>query len=125
VPCGSQSIVTKEIPMSSKAAERIRSLQEKAQRAQSQIRQIEEAERKREQENQRRREVLVGAVVLELVERGEWPRERLREALDKKLSRPRDRQLFELPVDPALAVSAKSDDAVRPAVVNGAAAESR
>jgi hypothetical protein len=85
--------------MSSKAAERIRSLQEKTQRFQSKIREIEEAERKREQEHQRRREALVGAVVLELVERGEWPREPIREALDKHIRSARDRQLFGLPVD--------------------------
>jgi hypothetical protein len=42
---------------------------------------------------------LVGAVVLELVERGEWPRESLWTALDKHLCSPRDRELFALPTD--------------------------
>jgi hypothetical protein len=80
-------------------SEQIRSLQERSQRLQSKIRQIEVAERKRDQERRKRREALVGAVVLELVERGEWPRETLWTALDKHLGSPRDRELFALPTD--------------------------
>lgn len=43
-----------------------------------------------------RRKVLVGAVILAKVERGEWPREKLLAMLDSTLTRADDRALFEL-----------------------------
>jgi hypothetical protein len=50
-----------------------------------------------ERKRDTRRKLLVGALVLELVERGEWPRERLMEVLDRQLTRDIDRALFGLP----------------------------
>jgi hypothetical protein len=44
-----------------------------------------------------RRKILVGAMVLGLVERGEWQKERILEKLDAYLSREYDRALFDLP----------------------------
>ena len=43
-----------------------------------------------------RRKILVGAVILAKVDHGEWPKERLREWMDKALTRADDRALFGL-----------------------------
>ena len=56
-----------------------------------------QAERKRET----RRKILVGAMVLDQVERGKWPEKSLKAALDRFLEREQDRALFELPPRPA------------------------
>ena len=40
------------------------------------------AEKRRQRSDDTRRKILVGAVVLAKVERGEWPQERLREWMD-------------------------------------------
>ena len=50
-----------------------------------------------------RRKILVGAVILAKVERGKWPKERLREMLDQALTRADDRVLSGLlPLQEAL-----------------------
>ena len=54
------------------------------------------AEKKRQRSEETRRKILVGAVILAKVERGEWPRERLRELMDQALTRADDRALFGL-----------------------------
>ena len=56
-----------------------------------------QAERKRETH----RKILVGAMVLDQVERGKWPEKSLKAALDRFLEREQDRALFELPPRPA------------------------
>ncbi len=63
---------------------------------QQQVAREKAAERKRQRSDDTRRKILVGAVILAKVERGEWPQERLRELLDKALTRADDRALFEL-----------------------------
>jgi len=52
---------------------------------------------KAERSRDTRRKVLVGAVILARVERGEWPREKLLALLDTALTRPDERALFDLP----------------------------
>ncbi len=54
------------------------------------------AEKKRQRSDDTRRKILVGAVVLAKIERGEWPKERLREWIDQALTRADDRALFGL-----------------------------
>jgi len=54
------------------------------------------AEKKRQRSDDTRRKILVGAVILAKVEHGEWPKERLREWMDKALTRADDRALFGL-----------------------------
>lgn len=54
------------------------------------------AEKRRQRSDDTRRKILVGAVVLAKVERGEWPKERLREWMDQALTRADDRALFGL-----------------------------
>lgn len=51
---------------------------------------------KQERAADTRRKVLVGAAILAKVERGEWPKDKLLAMLDAALTRPHDRELFEL-----------------------------
>lgn len=44
-----------------------------------------------------RRKVLLGALILSMVEKGEWPKEKVDSALARFLTRPQDRMLFNLP----------------------------
>lgn len=63
---------------------------------QQQVARERAAEKKRQRSEDTRRKILVGAVVLAKVERGEWPKERLREWMDQALTRADDRALFGL-----------------------------
>ena len=64
---------------------------------QQQVTRERAAEKKRQRSDDTRRKILVGAVILAKVEHGEWPKERLREWMDKALTRADDRTLFGLP----------------------------
>ena len=64
---------------------------------QQQVAREKAAEKKRQRSEDTRRKILVGAVILAKVERGEWPQERLRELMDQALTRADDRVLFGLP----------------------------
>lgn len=55
------------------------------------------ADAKKRRGDDTRRKILVGAVILARVERGEWPKDKLMAMLDSTLSRPDERALFELP----------------------------
>jgi hypothetical protein len=83
--------------------ERIAALEEKLKQEKAKKQKIEARKRavesKRQRQDDTRRKVLVGAVILSKVERGEWPESRLRELLDKELTRPHDRALFGLSVE--------------------------
>ena len=63
---------------------------------QQQVTRERAAEKKRQRSDDTRRKILVGAVILAKVEHGEWPKERLREWMDKALTRADDRALFGL-----------------------------
>ena len=64
---------------------------------QQQIARERAVEKRRQRSEDTRRKILVGAVILAKVERGEWPQERLCELLDKALTRADDLALFGLP----------------------------
>ena len=69
--------------------------QEKARKQQIEARQ-RSAELKRKRSDETRRKILVGAIILNKVERGEWPEDKLRAMLDSALIRADDRALFGL-----------------------------
>ena len=87
-----------------KTDDKLAKLQEQKDAAKAKAKEIERkmaSIRAKQQAEQRkidtRRKVLVGAMVLEQVERGEWPQERLIAALDRFLTRDNERALFDLP----------------------------
>lgn len=79
----------------------IASLEAKLKQAKAKKQQIEARKRALETKEERakdtRRKILVGAVILAKVDRGEWPKEKMLAILDKELTRIDDRSLFELP----------------------------
>lgn len=78
----------------------IASLEAKLKQAKAKKQQIETRKRAIESKITRqkdtRKKVLVGAVILTKVERGEWPRDKLMAMMDATLTRDDDRALFEL-----------------------------
>lgn len=78
----------------------IAALEEKLRQAKAKKQQIDARQRaadlRKKRSDDTRRKVLVGAVVLARVERGEWPADKLQEMLDKALTRDDDRALFDL-----------------------------
>lgn len=80
----------------------IANLEAKLKQAKAKKQQIEARKRaieiKQERANDTRRKILVGAVILTKVERGEWPKDKLLAMLDLALVRLDDRILFELPL---------------------------
>ncbi|MBU2808282.1 mobilization protein [Acidithiobacillus ferrooxidans F221] len=81
--------------------ERIAALEAKLKQEKAKKQQIEARKRamesKRKRSEDTRRKILVGAVILARVERGEWPQEKLLAMLDATLTRDDDRALFDLP----------------------------
>ncbi len=53
-------------------------------------------ESKRKRTDDTRRKILIGAAILAKVQRGEWPQARLLAMMDKILTRPDERALFQL-----------------------------
>jgi hypothetical protein len=78
-------------------SDRLQKLEERQRRLCEQIERARAAADQQERKRDARRKIIVGAMVLGLVERGEWPRERLLAKLDEHLSRKHDRALFGLP----------------------------
>ena len=74
--------------------QRLKQLKARQQRAEARKRTLDS---KRKRQADTRRKILVGAIVLAQVERGEYPERELRELLDRWLDRDDDRALFELP----------------------------
>lgn len=80
--------------------ERIAALEARLKQEKAKKQQIEARKRaiesKRKRSEDTRRKVLVGAVILGKVERGEWPKSRLLEMMGQTLTRADDRALFGL-----------------------------
>ena len=81
--------------------ERIAALETKLKQEKAKKQQIEARKRAAESKAKRsidtRRKILVGAAILDKVERGEWPQDNLLAMLDASLTRADDRALFDLP----------------------------
>ena len=83
-----------------KPADRIRQLEERRARINAEIQRVRSRESQEERKRNTRRKILVGAMVLDQVQRGEWPEKRLKAAMDRFLEREQDRALFELSPQP-------------------------
>lgn len=86
--------------MSEQLEKRIELLEEKLKEAKA-LKQKQDAQKralatKQERQNDTRRKILVGAVILAKVERDEWPRDKLLAMLDAALVHKKDRALFDL-----------------------------
>lgn len=69
-------------------------LQEKQLKEKIKLAQTKENDKQRKLDT--RKKILIGAVILEKVKRGEWPEDKLQQMLDKELIHERDRVLFGL-----------------------------
>jgi hypothetical protein len=97
------------MPKAKGTSDRLLHLSTKAAKLQEEIQRLRVLESKQELKREERRKTLVGSAVLALVERGEWSSEQLLAVLDKHLTRPRDRDLFSLPVDPRPSTATASE----------------
>ena len=81
--------------------ERIAALEARLKQEKARKQRIEARKRAMESKKKRgadtRRKILVGALILARVERGEWPQDKLLAMLDAALTRADDRALFGLP----------------------------
>ena len=89
--------------------DRLKKLEEQRARINAEIQRVRAREQQQARKDDTRRKILVGSMLLQLVEDGEWPEDKLRARLDTYLVRADDRALFELP---------KLDDAERDAGTN-------
>lgn len=78
-------------------SDRLKKLEERRAKIAAEIARVKAREATQIRKNDTRRKVLVGAFVLAMIERGEWPREKFDSSLALFLSRPQDRALFNLP----------------------------
>ena len=76
--------------------DRIHQLEESRARINAEIQRVKGRAQQEERKRETRRKILVGAMVLDLVERGEWLEGRLKAALERFLEREQDRALFGL-----------------------------
>ena len=81
--------------------ERLRKLEKSAARIRAELQRVKGRAAQEARKRDTHRKILVGAMVLDQVQRGEWPEERFLAALDKFLDKDRDRAVFDLPPRPA------------------------
>ena len=89
-------------------------LLEKEAQIKAQIQQAKAAERTLEKKRDTRRKILVGAAVMARVESGRWPKEDLLEMMDSFLSRPNERELFDLDSETAASAKQKAESSKAP-----------
>jgi len=71
-------------------------LTEKRNQINAQIQALKSREQAQKRKDDTRRKILIGGVVLKMVKSGEMPETRLAEILDKHLTKPTERKLFDL-----------------------------
>jgi hypothetical protein len=89
---------------------RLELLLEKEAQLKAQIQLAKAAERTLEKKRDTRRKILIGAAVLARVERGEWPQRDLAMMMDGFLTRPHERELFDLDGDEGAGDDLGTDD---------------
>lgn len=76
---------------------KLQKLEERRAKIAAEIARVKAREATAKRKDDTRKKVLLGALVLSMIDKGEWPREKLDFALARFLSRPQDRALFNLP----------------------------
>ena len=77
--------------------ERLRKLEESHARIAAEIQRVKGRAAQEARKRDTHRKILAGALLLDQVQRGEWPEERFLAALDRFLEKDRDRAVFDLP----------------------------
>lgn len=80
----------------SKSAERLAKLEKQLAQINAEIQRVSAREQQQKRKEETRRKVLVGAWLMAKVQSGEWPEQKLIEAMDSYLERDHDRALFGL-----------------------------
>lgn len=76
---------------------KLQKLEERRVKIAAEIARVKAREATAKRKDDTRKKVLLGALVLSMIDKGEWTREKLDFALARFLSRPQDRVLFNLP----------------------------
>lgn len=77
--------------------DRLKKLEERRAKIAAEIARVKTREAAQNRKEDTRRKVLLGALILSMVEKGEWPKGKVDSALARFLTRPQDRSLFNLP----------------------------
>ena len=77
--------------------ERLRKLEEAQARIAAEIQRVKGRAAQEARKRDTHRKILAGALLLDQVQRGEWPEARFLAAMDKFLDKDRDRAVFDLP----------------------------
>lgn len=80
------------------AADQLAELERQREQLARDIKEAKRAAREERQQNDTRRKILLGALLVKMVERGDVSQELFEQRLDQHLTRPADRKLFELDV---------------------------
>jgi len=78
-------------------SDKLQKLEERRVKIAAEIARVKAREATAKRKDDTRKKVLLGALFLQMVDRGEWPQEQLNAALARFLTRPHDRALFNLP----------------------------
>lgn len=84
-----------------KPADRLRKLEEQRARINAEIQRVRSRESQEERKRETRRKILVGAMVLDRIARGELSEKLFKADMDRFLDRDQDRALFALPKRPS------------------------
>jgi len=79
------------------STDRLKKLEEQRARINAEIQRVRAREQQQTRKDDTRRKILAGSMLLQLVEDGEWPKDKLQTRLDAYLTRDDDRALFDLP----------------------------
>jgi hypothetical protein len=76
--------------------EKLKRLEERKSKIKSEIQQAKAKISKEKRKLDTRKKILIGAMILRKVDSGDWPEDRLKNAMDEYLEKDSDRALFEL-----------------------------
>ena len=104
-------------------ATKLEKLLQKEAQLKAQIQQAKAVERTMEKKRDTRRKILIGAAVMARVDNGEWPKADLEMMMDGFLTRPNERELFNLDSSPDDEAATGDDSGARSAVAEAKKAD--